>query len=494
MKFLCAAILLLAISSAAFAARSAATEEGYFLGRSGDVVITGPKKMLQASIQTSFATKESSIVDTQFQAAVMRQLGLPFVDSDSTAETIDIQHDIFNPARANLLVVVDGVTSEELNLRNVEISAPKAVRSSFLPSASAVSLLASMLTGATPREHGIVADKWDYLGETEHAYIHVFPEVAQIADALAQYSQGESNIVSASASPVFARALGVRPALSAYTSQSASLQFNVHTGSVEQIVGQKSSSVAGLITADLLALLRSHFRDETLLETPEHTALYAELAMILKSVSELSVRGQASARHPDLFSFAVTALNPIRAIHGTQNSEYTSALALVRKTIVRAIEKIQHAYSDKAIYEVLCVLSTPRTSEDVLSIASTVASTLDMPMSAVLATFPHINTEISFPCESLARAGVEAVCPHTRAERIAAQEATISSNVAFLNAREVIKEDTADETVATWLMFMFTWIGLLIITYFIWYAFYTMDIGEDSLLYRMTAIPNASTD
>jgi hypothetical protein len=490
MKVLSSVVLLLAIVAMAVAVPSE-LEEGFVLGRSGDVIISGNTNMLEASIQTSFEMKESVMVDTQFASAILRQLGMPFVASESSSEALAMGYDIFEPKRANLMLVVDGVTSRELNLRGVEISEGKPVRASSAPVASSASLLASMLTGATPRQHGIVADKWEYLGETEHAYIHAYPQVASIAEIVAQMSFGASQIVSASASPIFARALGIRPTLSAYGTHATSLQYNVHANQVQQIAGHLASPAAQLEASALVSVLRAHFRDETFLETPEHLALYAELAMILKSVAELSLRAQV-ASVPDMYSFAITALNPIGAIHGTGASEYTSALALVRKTIVRAIEKVQHAYgNDKIVYEVLCLRTTPRTQEEVSAAIAHVAQVLGMDLEQTSRFWPHIITESFNPCSELHSAGIDAYCPYTHDDRVFQQQLTANqiSISQDAHSRAVIEGTSADETVSQWLMFMFTWIILTIITYFIWYAFYNMDIGEDSLLYRMTAIP-----
>lgn len=443
---------------------------------------------MEASIQTSFPVEAATLVDTQFAGAVLRQLGMPSVTSESTAESVPLSHDLFEPRRANLMVVVDGVTGRELNLRGVEISASKEIRSSSSPVASPAALLASMLTGVTPRQHGIVADKWEYLGETEHAYIHAYPQHASLAEIVAQASSGRSHVVAASASQAFSRALGLRPSLNAYGTFAASLQYNVHSQRVEQVAGHFDAAVAHLDSTELLAVLRTHFRDETLLETPEHLALYAELAMLLKSVSELSLRAQAAAS-PDLYSFAITALNPIRAIHGTGASEYTSALALVRKTIVRAIEKVQHAYDDKAIYEVICMRTTPRASEEVTAQIAHVAQVLELTLDETARYFPHIHTYLNNPCVALNAAGIQAHCIADQIARLNAQQDAAELRQAFQNKRAVIEDKDAEATVASWLMFMFTWIVLAIITFFIWWAFYNMDIGEDSVLYRMTNIP-----
>jgi len=487
MKVLSGVVLLMAVVAVAVAAPSE-IQEGFYLGRSGDVIIAGNSNLMEASIQTSFPMEAATMVDTQFAGAVLRQLGMPFVASGSTAESVPLSHDMFAPRRANLMVVVDGVTGRELNLRGVEISASKEIRSSSLPVASSTALLASMLTGATPRQHGIVADKWDYLGETEHAYIHAYPQQASLAEIVAQASSGHAQVIAASASQAFSRALGLRPSLNAYGTLAASLQYNVHSQRVEQVAGHLDSAVAHLDATELVAILRTHFRDETLLDTPEHLALYAELAMILKSVSELSLRAQAAAS-PDLYSFAITALNPIRTIHGTGASEYTSALALVRKTIVRAIEKVQHAYDDKAIYEVVCIRTTPRASEEVTAQIAHVAQVLDLSFDETARYFPHINTYLSNPCATLKAAGIQAHCIADSGERLYAQQNSAELRQAFQFKRAVIEDKDAEATVASWLMFMFTWIFLVIITFFIWWAFYNMDIGEDSVLYRMTNIP-----
>lgn len=442
---------------------------------------------MEASIQTSFPIAGETLVDTQFAETVLRQLALPFVPQESSTEAINVALDVFSPARANLFVVVDGVTSQELNLRDLEVSAAKTVRSSFSPSASPAAMVASLLTGATPREHGIVADKWDYLGETEYAFIHAFPAVASIADVAAQYSLGKSRVVSASASAMYARALGVRPALNGYSDSAIALQYNVARAAVEVVSGLAVSPASGLSSADLNTILLSHFRNEPLLETAEHKALYAELAMILASVSELSVHAQ-TATNVDLYNFAVTALNPIRAIHGAASSEYTSALSLVRRVIARAVEKIQHAYGkDRTVFEILSIRTTARTQEDENTIA-TIATALNMPVEQVAAHYPHIYTDAESPCMLLSTE-INAFCPTAYADRIAEQLRLADDSIIGNRRTTVFQENTNFETVSIWLMFMATWITLGIIALIIIYSFFQMDIGEDSLLYRMTNIP-----
>lgn len=442
---------------------------------------------MEASIQTSFPIAGETLVDTQFAETVMRQMALPFVPQESSTEAINVAHDVFAPARANLFVVVDGVTSQELNMRDLEVSAAKTVRSSFSPSASAAAMVASLLTGATPREHGIVADKWDYLGETEYAFIHAFPGVASIADVAAQYSLGKSRIVSASASAMYARALGVRPALNSYGDHSVSVQYNVQRSVVEIVAGLTSSPASGLNSADLNTILLSHFRSEVLLDTTEHKALYAELAMILASVSDLSVHAQ-TATSADLYNFAITALNPIRAIHGSASSEYTSALSLVRRVIARAVEKVQHAYGkDSTIFEILSIRSMPRTASDEEKIVA-VALAFNMEESQVRAHYPHIYTSTEAPC-SMLPANVEAVCATTFQDRVLEQIRVAGDSISFHRRYTVFQEETNFETVSSWLMFTAVWITMAVIALIIVYAFFQMDIGEDSLLYRMTNIP-----
>lgn len=448
---------------------------------------------MEASIQTSFAIDGESLVDTQFAASLMRQLALPFVPQESSTEAVNVAHDVFAPARANLFVVVDGVTSQELNIRDLEVSAAKTVRSSFSPSASPAAMVASLLTGATPREHGIVADKWDYLGETEYAFIHAFPTVSSVADVAAQYSLGKSRIVSASASAMYARALGVRPALRSYGENSVSVQYNVPRGVVEVVGGGYAISPAsGLSASDLKTVLLSHFRNEPLLETAEHTALYSELAMILSSVSELTVRAQV-ASSADLYNFAITALNPIRAIHGTASSEYTSALSLVRRVIARAVEKIQHAYGkDQTLFEILAIRTMPRDTESINNKIVAIASALNLDTSAVRAHYPHIYTDTASPCEAIAEISsetIDAICPVDYADRISEQLRLAGPSIAANRRDTVFAEDTNFETIAMWIMFMATWIVLAVIAIIIVYSFFQMDIGEDSLLYRMTNIP-----
>ena len=422
-----------------------------------------------------------SMIDTQLQGAMCRQLGIPCASSGSQ---LALDFDVFSPSHANLFVVIDGLTSEELSLHQEDLSHPIPIRSSYFPSASASSLLATVLTGKTPRIHGIIADKWDYLGETEHAYVHAYPGAAQVADILVQATSGRSRVISASASPIFARALSVRTSLIQYAQQSIATHFNTNTRMAQPLEG---FNFPPLSQQDLIELLQSHFRDLVLIDTEEHKTLYAELALILKSVSDLHTRAQVSTS-PDLFNFAISALNPIRTLHSKDSSEYTSAVALVRQVLLRAMDKIQRAYgTESTSFQILCIKSTRKESELIPKVASLISGT-----PKIEEFFPNIYTPDDRDCQILAASGIQVFCPNSFQSRIQAQNNWLSYYSTKFE-RTIIVGGTEQETVAFWHMFMFTWIAFIVMVLIVWYCLYNMDIGEDSLLYRMTAIPNGDS-
>lgn len=384
--------------------------------------------------------------------------------------------------------MVDGITSNDLNIELDGLSTIKPVKSSYSPKTSPATLIASMMTGANPRNHGIVSNFWDYMGKKEYAYIHVFPDIAQITDVLAQYSHGTSHIISGSANPMYARAFGVRPQLNAYSTHSSSIIFNHHTKIIESTLGK--GPITPLTEDDILHYISTHFKNEMFYKSPEHLALYSEICMMIKSISEIESHLK-SVEFPDMYSFAISALNPIKAIHGQFSDEYLSSLLLVHKAVSRAIEKFQHAYNDKAIYEILCVNYISAASHLETQTISNLIKSNDIS----LEFFPHIYNQDPHYCTVIQKSGILAFCPHSPQIRLSEQSSWIASRVMIKSSNQTTNQTESEtnnfETIANWHMFIWTSLILLLITYFIWYAMFTMDIGTNSLLYRLTDIPDS---
>lgn len=209
---------LLACLLAAYTASAAITQKGldlnagYFHGRSANIVFK-PEETASPDAHVMFVDQaavlqqddQSSIPTQTISDVISRSFGVlpPHTDSPSFVQT-----SFFKRARANLVLSIMSVGSSLLqasdDLPNLRALAAKSGVKSLDLSESAfphtdVATLASIATGRSPSEHGIVGCEWqDSQGETVKAYSS--PQSASyranVADILGQSFRGQSLTVS----------------------------------------------------------------------------------------------------------------------------------------------------------------------------------------------------------------------------------------------------------------------------------------------------------
>jgi len=218
--------------------RPAEIEDGYFRGRSGNMILKplgyqNPDISIAVLDQTGKVLQNSPSKEVSiYHIADMigRGLGISPIHKDFVASDY-IQSNFFNRPMANLLIELDSIGDNvladpnigiDLNyltaLRHGEIEAsPMKVTGMSYPSSS-MSLAASLISGQKPSRHGIIADKWKTVDDSlVHGYSSDDPKTwsraANLPDLISQSFDGQSLIVSLSGNEQHAKANSVNPRL-----------------------------------------------------------------------------------------------------------------------------------------------------------------------------------------------------------------------------------------------------------------------------------------
>lgn len=484
-----------------------------YMGRSADITIesetTQDSVMLLKGEQFS-STQINNLEDTRFADLFSHVMGSqPFhVDADRTGFP---SSSLFNKPRAALLVAVDSVGSGILNkfptlsiLKNVQtskITTPAVATNTHM-------LLATLATGVTPSEHGIVGPFWrrPVVGSLVEAYSSEGPSFsANLADIISQESKGKSLVISASSSSSFASALGVHPKLA---------HENAHAYSFENGAFVSRYENAGrsleLSQEDLSTLLNDISISGVTFsyKNSEDLALLAELAFVSNLISKLNTDSTfsrlAADDKPDVYSFVFASLKGIQAKYGEDSTEFAAALTLVDKAIETLSVALNKHYDNRVATAIMALNARDTSSEALKQIVFSKVSTLLHSEEDFAAFYPslYIRTQEfdgharDIMCSNLQRAisGATVYCSApivaTRAVRALSDDPVISNNSNCpIITNETIKQEADDLAYiwAFWLNFFIT----LIITGFVGWGVYCMafvgsDASKDSLLFRAT--------
>jgi len=219
--------------------RPSEIEDGYFRGRSGNMILKpthyqDPDISMVLLDQTGKILRNNKIQEEisiyNIADLIGRSLGVSPIHKDFVASDY-IKSNFFNRPTANLLIELDSVGDRLLSdpsigidlnyltsLRHGEIDGfPMKVSKASYPSSS-MTLVTSLISGRKPAEHGIVAQQWKNSdGSTARGYSSTDPstwsQVANLPDLIYQTFDGQSLIVSLSGNEQNAKANSVNPAL-----------------------------------------------------------------------------------------------------------------------------------------------------------------------------------------------------------------------------------------------------------------------------------------
>jgi len=211
-------------------------EDGYFNGRSGDMILK-PEQYQYPDISMVLLDQTGKILvdDRKEEISIYnvadligRSLGVAPIDTKFVASDY-IKSKFFNRPMANLLIELDsigdhifidpsiGVKLKYLTaLRDGEINGlPVKVTQASYP-ANSVTLATSLISGRKPSKHGIIAKEWKTPdGSIVHGYSSDDPstwsQVANLPDLICQTFHGKSLIVSLSGDEQNAKANSVNP-------------------------------------------------------------------------------------------------------------------------------------------------------------------------------------------------------------------------------------------------------------------------------------------
>lgn len=410
------------------------------------------------------------------------------------------------PPKAHLTLII-----EELPLNDNAVT----VHGSQLPGASSRSAtVASLLTGQPAAVHGIVGDAWFARGKTmQNAYESAaeFPLVSQLQDVIALTNEmngaRQAVSISASSSRMLARALGVRPELRLRLGESVAV--------VDIVAGAFAATpVSSALSAEeVRALIVAEFPDHSVSHHQAFQALYGELAF---GVNVLS--GVAAAKRPmtdgalDSISLGVQGLAAVRRSFGAQSAEFASALALVKSALRRFEKLAADAYgSSAAVSSVVISINA--------GVEAEIALPEGLPVNAV--ALPHLyvtEQNRATACALLDIAGIASDCFSASKRAVMAPDAVptaaapvdppvavpvaipvaapanvsapanvtapVNSTAPVAPPSPVSADEVAMFQVILWASILMTAVILAVII-----SFCNMDVGEDSLLYRTTAIP-----
>lgn len=219
-------------------------------------------------------------------------------------------------------------------------------------------------------------------------------------------------------------------------------QFFPSTNSVQDIT--RSTYFYGI--DDIISVIEQHFPEmkDNIKMTNSLSPFYTEIASILRFTSTLS---QSNSFANKLYFVGFRSIGSIKSQYGVDSSEFKNAVKMIKKTVDNLLSKLKHVYNDKVLSEAIFL--------------------------------PRIFDEHTEQCNRFK----SMMTGHLHSNSVSIRDEDDKKNVTYGNY-------TIPDEIAEWHLFMWTWIGLAVVAFFAIYAMYTMDIGEDSLLYRTTNLSN----
>ena len=430
--------------------------------------------------------------------------------------------------RANLLVAVESLGEDYLSnhhmqhlqeLRNKHHSF-KLVGQSYPRSATALS--ATLATGATVAQHGIVGDGWFTPdGVKQHAYesAAAAATVGSVADIVSQSFGGRSLTASVSSTPALAAAHAVHPSLRAahpswhnlafavkgraFASLYPSAQHHLELsfGDVEHIL---ASEGLPKLVKDARFSLNAHERSLQVtvgahsatysLETEECAEFFAELVFVDHLLHQLqdapALAELVADQYPDSYAITLSALRGVREKFGERSPQFLVAVRLLDSAVPAIVDRVAAMYGNSVVAEVV-VLGAER---HVLGASVVAAVERVLPTEASDEFFPAIytrpGTDAALVCASLKHEfaddkDVQVLCAPAAAHATAQGAQLIASESRVFQTMGVGAAATpvTDADIAIYQIVLWTSILLVLVVVGVVYGLLGMENKRDSMLY-----------
>jgi len=472
-------------------------ERSQFPLRSGDIIILPPTiqddSFLYLIDSNSLETSKSGLKITETNVAnlISTLIGGPVVNSADTLEEslVPSAHNLFNKARANLVVFVNSLGSDTLEKLSLKLFQEKGQKIGIQRVAypqDTIASLTTLMTGHTPSTHGIVHKKWESKGEKTAYSPEAILRIFNVNDQITQTFEGQPLIISASLDSQMASTLGVNPRNK--IGNNFALYWNKESASFENIY---NGNIPGLnISAS--QLLKIFEKDEKIKSTfdlnkMEDFYFLAEIEFLRNMAKQLEQNEKyvplTMDNVPDLFSFSFSTLNAIKQNNGEDSSKFIAAVQLLDETLLEVYHKLSSIYSGKMSLEVV-FLGTPAYEKMAQN------KELKNRVFSLLKDSVNKDTfETYFPSIYITRSGSQDLCRRVREE--IANEVICTNHLSYVpSVKELVRQvspvaPTDDLDAATTFQTVL-WISIIlfIAAYAAVYSICQMELPADSILYR----------
>jgi len=373
---LCLAILL------AFCSAQSDIASGFHADRSGDHVVSH-----QSSATAYFFDQQHQYISKDIPAEMNIQKMADVITSTVGIGTIDkadvpefVNNDLFNRARANLLVTVSGVDKDMMS--SLKQSAPSIDLSIPFRPASDISLLSSMVTGTTPAKHGIVGRQWKDANGVQNAFenqnSHFLAPNMQELLVKGFHSDAKPFVFSAASDRQFVRATCARDGHHfGPSSNKVCVDINVNEDqsnvqfksrrhlsvvpqdmSIEQVTSSITYKQTGIIVRTFGEQYKSvlesfDLSDPATLAFLAEVQYYTTLADALANSSELS--DLINDNTPDMFALHITSFRRLITVYGSDSVAVKQAVQILNTVIPEIVSSFQKLYKNQILAEVVVI-------------------------------------------------------------------------------------------------------------------------------------------
>jgi len=444
--------------------------QDFFAGRSGDIVLGNDKL---ASVQMSWYLPSQPIEDVLVHNLMARYFRVPRVND---VNEVEIPIDVFTRPKGNVLFSIDGFSPEGVEYQTFKTPRELTSEGPNTP----YSVLASALTGVHTASHGIVNGVWPNK--------HDVYNVDNIFDGLQQIYTDSINLVAASSSMDAAQVLSPTQ----NNGRSSTFYWDGQTGQFVSLNKVKSklaitkrdfttlinklSEIAKLKLAysekngivDVKGSGMTYDLSETAVET-----FFAEILYVLNAAELVSQ--ESNMIIPNFFSFHFQSPRLLAALYGVSSQEYLMAMQMIDVVTSQCIRSFGTGYANTIFYFPF---------SETINAASPVLATLlreFQESNTYVKYYPHIYLSSKFAarrysiCESVDKQ-IKKDFPNSN---IAVYCATNN----YQKRAGVGEPVPYNNPVNTWHVVAWMSLTLILIMLTAIYYLFTMDTGEDSLLF-----------
>jgi hypothetical protein len=419
-------------------------------------------------------------------------LGTPFLQSDLQLFT---RSDVFQTQKANVLFVLDA-SDDDIPFNSFQ---KITINQKYYPQDS-VATLTTLITGYSPSDHGIVAKHWASPngGIQKAYYAGALPEIQNFVDVLSRLYEGIPLTISASSDFQFSSTLSASQELAANQPNANNYGFywdgkcfaSVHPNKKAPFKVCKSNITEILVHSDFPGLF---VEEETgtfefnnikfKLSKKSDLLFLAEIsfvAQMIQLLEEGTFQTLIKDSTPDMFSFTFASLKALKK--SESGEKYQAALDLIEQVVKQTFESFSLFYDRRVTGEVIVLNMAETEEEDKMAVYSLVKNNVQS-KELFSQFFPSLFLTDIFQFSD--------VCLRLKSE--VNHLFDVHCPLADFTLRyDLLQNGTTPGTpdVATFQIVLWMSIILVLTTYAIIYSIYSMEVGGDSYIYRVTNLNN----